>query len=86
MKVDREIHEAYRMIKLGSFLKTVSRLAFIGLIGLLAFSEYSEAQNKTRVNILQADDLNYNQHIVANAQRLLAYLSMKRIICCLPLR
>jgi len=76
MKVDREIHEAYRMIKLGSFLKTVSRLAFIGLIGLLAFSEYSEAQNKTRVNILQADDLNYNQHIVANAQRLLGHVKI----------
>lgn len=64
------------MIKTGSSIKTISRLAFIGLICLLAFSGKTEAQKKTRVNILQADDLNYNEHIVANAQRLLGHVKI----------
>lgn len=64
------------MIKTGSSIKTISRLAFIGLICLLAFSGKAEAQKKTRVNILQADDLNYNEHIVANAQRLLGHVKI----------
>ena len=64
------------MIKLGSFLKSVSRLAFIVLICLLAFSGNAEAQKKTRVNILHADDLNYNEHIIANAQRLLGHVNI----------
>ena len=76
MKVERETHEACRMKKLGSFLKTISRLAFIGLIMLLAFSDNAEAQKKTRVNILHADDLNYNEHIIANAQRLLGHVNI----------
>jgi lipopolysaccharide export system protein LptA len=64
------------MINLGSFLKTLSRLAFIVLICLLAFLENTDAQKKTLVNILQADDLNYNEHIVANAQRLLGHVKI----------
>ena len=64
------------MIKTGSSIKTISRLAFICLICLLAFSGKAEAQKKTRVNILQADDLNYNEHIVANAQRLLGHVKI----------
>ena len=76
MKVERETHEACRMKKLGSFLKTISRLAFIGLIMLLAFSDNAEAQKKTRVNILHADDLNYNEHIIANDQRLLGHVNI----------
>jgi lipopolysaccharide export system protein LptA len=43
---------------------------------LLAFSEYSEAQNRKEVKILKADLLDYNERIVANAQRLLGNVNI----------
>ena len=76
MKVEKETNGACQMIKLGLFKKTLSHPILIGLICLLGFSGHTEAQKKTLVNIQQADILDYNEHIVANAQRLLGHVKI----------
>lgn len=64
------------MIKTGSSINIISRLAFIGLICLLAFSGKTEAQTKKKVTILHCDLLDFNAHIVADAQRLLGNVNI----------
>jgi lipopolysaccharide export system protein LptA len=53
------------------YIPGIVRIILIGLIGLLAFSGNSQAQSRKKVDILHCDQLLFNEHIVANAQRLL---------------
>ena len=55
----------------------MSRHVFIGLCVLFAFSGTSYAQTKKRVEILHSDFGNYNERIVANAQRLIGNVQIK---------
>jgi len=64
------------MTKSGSMLPTGSRLILVTFIGLLAFSGITLAQTKKRVEILRCDEMNYNERIVANAQRLLGNVNI----------
>lgn len=65
------------MTKSGSMLLTGSRLILVTYIGLLAFSGITLAQTKKKVEILSCDEMNYNERIVANAQRLLGNVNIK---------
>ena len=65
------------MTKSGSMLLTGSRLILVTFIGLLAFSGITLAQTKKKVEILSCDEMNYNERIVANAQRLLGNVNIK---------
>lgn len=64
------------MTRSGSSLKTGNRLILISLICLLAFSGKALAQNRKKVEILHCDLLDFNQKIVANAQRLLGNVNI----------
>lgn len=64
------------MTKSGSMVQPGSRLILITFIGLLAFSGISQAQTKKKVEILSCDEMNYNERIVANAQRLLGNVNI----------
>lgn len=64
------------MTKSGSSLQTGNRLILISLICLLAFSGKTLAQNRKKVEILHCDLLDFNQKIVANAQRLLGNVNI----------
>ena len=59
------------MIKKSISILTGIRLILIIIVGLLVFSGNSIAQNKKKVEILHCDQLLFNEHIVANAQRLI---------------
>lgn len=52
------------------------RLSLISLICVLAFSGKSSAQNRKKVQIINADVGAYNERIVANAQRLLGNVNI----------
>jgi len=64
------------MIKTGLLKHMGSRLSFICLICVLAFSGNTLAQNRKKVQILNADIGAYNERIVANAQRLLGNVNI----------
>ena len=64
------------MAKSGLSKQTGYRLILITLICLLAFSGNSQAQNRTRVEILRCDLLDVNERIVANAKRLLGNVNI----------
>lgn len=64
------------MAKSGLSKQTGYRLILITLICLLAFSGNSQAQNRTRVEILSCDLLDVNERIVANAKRLLGNVNI----------
>ena len=64
------------MTKPGSMILKGSRLILVTFIGLLAFSGITLAQNKKRVEIVHCDEMNYNERIVANAQRLLGNVNI----------
>jgi len=64
------------MAKSGLSKQTGCRLILITLICLLAFSGNSQAQNRTRVEILRCDLLDVNERIVANAKRLLGNVNI----------
>ncbi|HCY42218.1 MAG TPA: hypothetical protein DHV48_12825 [Prolixibacteraceae bacterium] len=64
------------MTKPGSMILKVCRLILVTFIGLLAFSGITLAQNKKRVEIVHCDEMNYNERIVANAQRLLGNVNI----------
>lgn len=61
----------------GSYIKAISYHVFIGLIILLANSATSYAQTKKKVEILHSDTGNYNERIVANAQRLIGNVQIR---------
>ncbi len=58
-------------------IQTGHRLILITLICLLAFSGKSQAQNRKKVEILQGDLLDYNERVIANAQRILGNVQIK---------
>jgi len=64
------------MIKTGLLKHMGSRLSFICLICVLAFSGNTFAQNRKKVQILNADIGAYNERIIANAQRLLGNVNI----------
>ena len=64
------------MTKKYSYDHGVARLMLIGLICFLAFSGNIQAQSRKKVEILHCDQLNFNEHIVANAQRLLGNVNI----------
>jgi lipopolysaccharide export system protein LptA len=55
----------------------VFRIFFALLVMLMAYSSGSHAQNKKKVEILQSDLLDFDQRIVANAQRLLGNVKIR---------
>lgn len=65
------------MTKSGSMILKGSRLILVTFIGLLVFSGITLAQTKKKVEILSCDEMNYNDRIVANAQRLLGNVNIK---------
>ncbi|MBA4409452.1 MAG: OstA-like protein [Bacteroidota bacterium] len=65
------------MTKSGLIKQTGSRLVLITFICFLAFSGRSQAQGRKKVEILHCDLLDVNQHIVANAQRLLGNINIR---------
>jgi lipopolysaccharide export system protein LptA len=65
------------MTKTGSYTKAESRMFIFLLFALLAFSGTGFAQTKKKVEIVHCDMLNFNERIVANAQRLLGNVNIK---------
>ncbi len=64
------------MIKSGLSKNIGIRFSLISLICVLTFPESSSAQNRKKVQILNADVGAYNERIVANAQRLLGNVNI----------
>ncbi|HZL08902.1 MAG TPA: OstA-like protein [Prolixibacteraceae bacterium] len=64
------------MTKKGKITQIYSRLVLPGLFCFLAFSGNILAQSKKKVDILNADLMNHNEQIVANAQRLLGHVNI----------
>jgi lipopolysaccharide export system protein LptA len=64
------------MTKSGLSIVRVKSFALVLLIGLLAFSGVTQAQNRKRVEILRCDLLDVNERIVANAKRLLGNVNI----------
>jgi len=64
------------MIKKSTYIPAVARIVLIGLSCLLAFTGNSLAQNRKKVEILHCDVLDFNEHIIANAQRLLGNVNI----------
>ncbi len=58
-------------------MKSKSRIFIILVSALLAFSGTGFAQTKKRVEIVHCDSLDYNERIVANAQRLMGNVHIK---------
>ena len=58
-------------------MKAEIRILFVLLSALLAFSGTAFAQTKKRVEIVHCDSLDYNDRIVANAQRLMGNVHIK---------
>ncbi len=65
------------MIKRCSFYKSEIRVLIFLLFSLFVFSATGFAQTKKKVEIIHCDSLNYNQRIVANAQRLMGNVQIK---------
>ncbi len=64
------------MIKRSIFISAVFPFILVSMIALLVFAGSSLAQNRKKVEILHSDLLDFNQHIVANAQRLLGNVNI----------
>lgn len=64
------------MLKTGISIVKAKSLALMLLIGLLAFSGNTQAQNRKKVEILRCDLLDVNEKIVANAKRLLGNVNI----------
>ena len=64
------------MIKTGSSIVKAKHLALLAIIGLLAFSGTSFAQNRKKVEILHCDLLDHNPRIIASADRLLGNVNI----------
>ncbi len=58
------------------YIPGVVRIILTGLICLLVFSGNTQAQSRKKVEILHCDQLLFNEHIVANAQRLLGNVNI----------
>lgn len=60
-----------------SHIKVKSLTFLIPLFALAAFSEMGFSQEKKKVEILQCNEMNHNERIVANAQRLLGNVNIR---------
>ena len=64
------------MIKNNPFIIKILRLVLVLMVCILAFSGNGKAQGRKKVEILHGDVLDFNERIIANAQRILGNVNI----------